>query len=363
MKILAPLSLLLSLATSLLGAEPSTEEVFEELLARHQKLGSYFAAYEGKAPGGKTVTAAISYHGPSQMASVHTQFSIDGKIVAAPLQAITPQLGIVMSGQNALHLKDAPLILGPLAKVAGVLFGGKERPLGTWTPALSMTKDTMAAQLSISYQPQMPWLYRKLHADTTYVVDGDFIIFTTPDGCTSRVQSATGILQRQNFPNDEGDRTLVLKELQTDLSADEISTFINGYIPANLEAHSMRSHPLLANLQHQMFVEFVAFVEASRTSELQVSKRLEEAKPLLHDYFNALYPSDFWVRPDEEAAAHELRMEKVRSVVKSQWDANGLTPEGLHPTTMDGELAAELLTSTLKKEFLLFLENKTASQN
>ena len=345
------------LATSL-GSQPSTEKVFEELLARHQEIESYFAVYEGAAPGGKTVKAAISFHGPAQMASVHTQFAIDGEVVAAPLQAITPELGIVMSGQDALQLKDATLILGPLARIAKLLFESKKQPLGTWSPALSMTKETMAAQLSITSQPQMPWLHKELPAGTTHVVDGKFTIFTTPDGCVSQVQNATGILERQNFPNDQGDRTLVLKELQTNLSPDEISTFISGYLPANLEVRSLGSHPLLANLQHQMLTELVASVDAGHSSYEKVSTMTPQLKPLLHEYFNAIYPPDFWKKTGKPNSYREMQAEEIQKFVKEQWQTNGLKPEALKPKTKDGRMVADLLTTILKNEFFVFLENK-----
>ena len=358
MRILANLGVLLALATSL-RAEPSAKEAFAELLARHQKLESYFAVYEGSAPGGKTVKAAISFHGPAQMASVHTQFKIDGKVVAAPLQAITPELGIVMSGQDALQLKDTPLILGPLSKIAELLFEGKERPLGTWSPALSMTKDTMAAQLSITSQPQMPWLHEELPEGTTHVDEGKITIFTTPEGCISHVQNTTGILERQNFPNEQGDRTLVLKELQINLSPAEISTFIKGYVPANLEVRSLGSHPLLANLQHQMLTELVAYVDAGQSSYDKISALTPQLKPLLHEYFNAIYPTDFWSQTGKENTLHGKRKEELRRMVESQWQANGLKPEGLKPKTKDGRMVADLLTTILKNEFLTFLENKT----
>ena len=354
-----PATLLLLTFTVLEGAELTTEEAFQEILVRHQKIESYFAVYEGEAPGGKTVKAAISYHGPSQMASVHTQFQIDGQMVAAPLQAITPELGLVMSGQNAIHLKDASSILQQLTRVAALLFPNKEQPLGTWSPALSMTKETMAAQLTITYQPQMPWIRGRLPKGTTHAVDGEFTIFTTPEGSVSKVQSATGILQSQSFPNQDGDRTLVLKELQTNLSTAEVSTFINGFVPSNLEEMSMRSHPLLANLQHQILTEFVIEVDEGQSSYREFSKLIPSFKPLLNDYFNAIYPTDFWPRPDEEKAFSEEQMLKLREEVKTEWDFDSFQPEKLHPKTSDGEMVAKLLTTTFKDEFLAFLQDRT----
>ena len=276
MRILAPLSAWLVLTTFSQGAERTTEEAFAAILAHHQRLESYFAVYAGEAPGGKTVTAAISFDGPSGMASVHTQFMINGEIVAAPLQAITPELGIVISGQEALQLKDAPFILDRLEKVADSLFHENERALGIWTPALSMTAETMAAQLSITSQPQMPWLREKLPEGTTHLFDGEFTIFTTPEGCTFRVENSTGILQRQNFPNEQGDRTLVLKELQTDLSPEEISTFISGYVPANLQVRSLREHPLLAHIQQQMLREFIALIDQQQTVDSEITQTVEK---------------------------------------------------------------------------------------
>ena len=362
MRILPHLNAMLVLATSQ-GGELSTEEVFDELLARHQKTESYFAVYEGEAPGGKTITAAISYHGPSQMASVHTQFFLDGEIVAAPLQATTPELGIVISGQNALHLKDASPILEQLTKVAVLLLPDKKRPLGTWTPALSMTKETMAAQLSISYHPQMPWVRDRLPLESTHEAVGNLTVFTTPEGCVSKVQSTTGILESQNFPNDEGDRTLVLKELQTGLSADEIAAFIKGYVPADLDVQSMRDHPLLAYIQRQMLVKFVAFVDNSDLTSTEVSTLLQKIKPLFKDYLNTIYPPDFWLQPDGRTACHEERMKELREVAESQWKNNGLQLEGLHPQTQGGEMAAKILTSGLKREFLIFLDNKAKASN
>ena len=84
-------------------------------------------------------------------------------------------------------------------------------------------------------------------------------------------------------------------------------------------------------------------------------------EPLLQDYFNAIYPPDFWPKPGEDSAVYQGQMKQLREVVRSQWDANGLKAEELHPKTKKGEMAADLLTSTLRKEFLSFLDNKTTN--
>lgn len=230
MRIFGYLIILLASVTSL-SAQQSTEKVFQEILARHQEVKSYFAVYEGDAPGGKSLNAAISFHGPGKIASVQLQLLIDGKVVAQPFQAVAPDLGLIVGGSKTLQLKDTQVILEKLVNVLTSFFETDAPPIEAWRASLFMSADSMNARLGFPVSLSMPWVDIKLPEGTTHSVDGELTIFTTPNGSVSHVQTATGILKYQNFPNEEGDRTLVLKQLQTDLSEEEIFEFTRVSTP------------------------------------------------------------------------------------------------------------------------------------
>ncbi|GHC60287.1 hypothetical protein [Roseibacillus persicicus] len=352
MKVLRSFAVLCLLTLSL-RAEPSTEEIYTEILNRHQELENYFAVYEGEAPGGKTLLSAISFHGSAKMASVHTQLFIDDELVVQLLQATTPDLGIVLNGEMALHLKDAQLILQKLGDILALLYSDNDAHLGLWSPALSLSKEMMSSQLTISSKPLLPWTSEGLPAGSKHTTEGKLTVFTIPGGSTYRVQTATGILQQQNFPNEDGDRTLVLKELQTDLSAEAISGFIKEFIPNTLKEENLRNHPLFAAVQGQMLNGLVEKVDSGELPLPLLRERLEKARPLLDSYFTAVYPAEFWKEQEGEQQV----------IVEEQWQLMGLASQPVQAKSEEGKAAAALLVETFKKEFSAFSANQTVSPN
>ena len=351
------------------GEEQSTSEVFEELLTTHNQLESYFAVYEGTAPGGKSINAVITCYPKANITAIQAQFLIGGRVVAEPLQVTMPKLGIAINGSEALHLHDANLILGELGKAFSSLYSNNNEPLGRWSPALSLSKENASAQLTFSPNLYVPWLRGELPENTTYVKSDKHVTFITPDNATYQVQLKTGILERQNYPNEEGDRTLILKELQLDLSEAEIEAFASQLIPPNLPKTNFREHSLFSQIQLDVIQRLVNLVDNNIVTVAQVQERLQAAKYEIEDYLAIAYPEapsmitdrTSWentieqILDEDEDKQATLLIEKI----SENWRTN-VTHEASQLTTQSaaGKKAAGILANEIRERFLAVAAKK-----
>ena len=352
--------------------EADASEVFDELLTTHNQLDSYFAVYEGTAPSGKSINAVVAYHKEGNLSAVQAQFLANGIIVAAPLQVTMPQLGIVINGGSTAHLHDAHVIIEKLLEVFSSLQLDDENPLGSWSPALSLSKETASAQLTISAIPQVPWLHDELPNNTTYVESDKHITFTTPDNATYEIQSETGILQRQNYPNEQGDRTLILKELEIGLSEIEITTFISQLIPSGLPKVSFRKHTLFTHVQTSVLQRLVDLVDSKTITPQQVKESLQEFSSEIEDYLTFIYPdapsmvatTANWKSVIEESLDMDAQeqMKFITQKISTHWEIDStLNASLLQPQSEAGKKTTIILATEIRDRFLTVATHKALS--
>ena len=347
----------LAAAVSSQGAEVTAKEAYHQLLENYETLDSYFAVYDSKAPGEKELTAAVTFHGPAQMAAVQAQLKVKGEIVGEIFQAYTPELGFFMSGPQVLHLKDTPLIVEKLFDIAESILGEAPHHLEIGSPSLYLTKESILSQLSIGTSSKVPWCDEEISEKTTYSEQGDLAIFVTPDGATLHIQEETGILEFQSFPNEEGDRTLVLKELDVGLSEEEVLEFIRASLPQDLKEVSLRDYELFTSLQSQILGVFVKSGDEDKLTPERMQQHLVEAKPAIADYFNASYPPEFWKTAVAEASVNEDKdaQGKILKEMVAKLSTTQVIKAGqLNAKTDNGRAVAQVIANTFRDEFTAF---------
>lgn len=356
--VLAPL-----LASSpLLGQEATASEAYDELLARYQKLESYFAVYDSQAPGNKQLTAAICFHEPGNMAAIQAEVRIEGVVVAEIFQAYTPELGFFASGPEVLHFKDTPEILEKLIAIFAVIGDGDASSFKVAGPAFFLTKKSMNSQLVMGSTTKLPWWDGPLPEKTSVAEKEELTIFKTPEGAEFRVQTETGILKYQNVPNEEGDRTLTLKDLQTDLSEEEIQEFIRASLPPKLKIKSLRDLQIFTNIQNQFFGALVLAADEGHTTAEELEERLTKAKPAFTEFFNTVFPPEFWESKLAESPAEEDQDEQEnfrKELAQNLWQTYGLKAAQLEGKTEQGKAMAKLAAETYQKNFMEFAIEQT----
>ena len=363
------LLVLFTIFASLIGSSHSEEknlnlaETLTQVRENHSKLESYYAVYEGTAPGGKSINAVIVHHKKGKLAAVQAQFLVNGKIVAAPLQVSTPNLGLVLGGSHLVNLHDTHDVLGKLSSVLAILYGEPKFSLGDWAPALSLSKETAAAQLTLTADAQVPWLRGTFPKETTVTQLENHLSFQTPDQALYQVQSQTGILQRQTYTNQGHERTLILKSLETNLSEEEISAFIDKIIPPDISVKSIREHALLIQLQLSSLQQIINSIESQTLTLTQVKERLAKSDSAIKRYLLTIYPDaanqiagpDKWKEAIQTLSTKEQSglAKELAHVVRNGWK----TPLLLDQTTLlsreeDGKKAANLLIEKFNTIFL-----------
>lgn len=282
--------------------------------------------------------------------------------MAEMFQAYTPELGFFASGPEVLHFKDSPEILKKLTAILASIGDDEPSPLKIAGPAFFLTKESMNSQLGMGTTTNLPWWNGSLPDKTSVTEKEELTIFETPEGSEFQVQTETGILHYQNFPNEKGDRTLTLKDLQTDLSEEEIQEFIRASLPAKLKIMSLRDLPLFANIQNQLFSVLVLVVDEGHCTVKELEERLSGAKPAFRDFFNTAFPPEFWEHKlaESPAAADQDEQENFRKgLAQKQWQKYGLKAAQLGGKTEQGKAAAKLLAETYQEIFLEFSLEKT----
>lgn len=347
------------LPASLTGEK--SEILLEELTTAHAKVGSYFAHYQGESADGKSINAVFAFHEAGQMAALEAEFIVDGSVVAAPLQIVTPAYGLIYGGEDPQHFHDVDVIIRKLDEVAEILCGSHRDKLDTWSPALFLTDQTAKAQLSLSGQRKLPWKDADWKEITAAQKENDIVTFQTPEGANYAIDAKTGILKEQNFPNEQGDRTLVLKELLVNLSEEEIRAFIETLVPKQLEKTSFRESPLFNQLEAQTVNRFISLVDDKTLSLNEAEKRVSAVNQILMGYLSLTQPNaarviaplSEWDAAIESLGEVKSRESELRSKMEPKLDAlEVFNYQTIENETTDGAMAAFYWTRNLDSAFL-----------
>lgn len=335
------------------------EDRLEQLHTEHRKLESYFASYQGTAPNGKSLTAVIAYHGEAKMAAVQAQFKLNGEVVVTPLQATTPELGMVLFDELILQMPDAETWVASLTETASALYSDESKALGNWGPVTALSRERAEVHLNIAVNRRLPWLLEDLPEGTTFREEDENLLFETPDGASYRVHSQTGLLIAQRYPNEEGERTLTLIEQKINLPAAEIEARIESLVPAETKRISIKEHPLFFQLQEQSARQVVTMVEEENLTIDGLKARLKRAR--IREYLEETFPNAYQLVASEEkwkkalAATEGLddRTTLLTQKITLDWEgAKYLEAARLMPQTDAGKTAAELLANHIREAFL-----------